>query len=559
MKKRYLITIFVLAFVLILPQFLLKGFIVGSDEVFHFNRFYDISQQIKDGNFQYFISMYGFQQSGRIVNALYGPLFAYFQGLLVLISKTWYHYQLISTFLIYILAGYSMYFFLAKAKINNWLAVGFSGFFMTTYTIQYWVNEQGFSAWGAAILPLCLIPLLDLCENQTLKPLPVAVAVAAMFQIHLLSCIFLVLIYAPFFISALIQSNNKLKLVNKLIIAILIFFLLTMNIWISMIDIYANNKLVAPFVNKNMQNNTITAKSVRWINTPVIFPYICIFFFSFALIRWRKLSDFLKIILVISGVLTFLSTNLIPWTKLSNLNNPILSILQFPFRLFIPAAVLIIIGLAILINDVSEKKVNKQRYLIIFLFVAFLQIVWQSTGIMIRWNDAAYHINPGVHSYVFSEDKKIDKKLYFSDDKSRILTVFQKTTPDYLPIYGKDNQDNYDSYGKQVVSQNEQFNKNIVDNNLVISWYGEKAGLKSIPIVKYARTRLILNGKELSDSDVKLTNIGVVSVKQKEGENKMLVTYTPPKFFTVILLTTMFLWSVIFIIWVIQKMVKWFN
>jgi uncharacterized membrane protein YfhO len=51
---------------------------------------------------------------------------------------------------------------------------------------------------------------------------------------------------------------------------------------------------------------------------------------------------------------------------------------------------------------------------------------------------------------------------------------------------------------------------------------------------------LILNGKELSDSDVKLTNIGVVSVKQKEGENKMLVTYTPPKFFTVILLTTIF-------------------
>ena len=87
----------------------------------------------------------------------------------------------------------------------------------------------------------------------------------------------------------------------------------------------------------------------------------------------------------------------------------------------------------------------------------------------------------------------------------------------------------------------------------------ENAGLKSIPIVKYARTRVILNGKELADSDVKLTNIGVVFVKQKEGENKMLVTYTPLKFFTVILLTTIFLWSLIFIIWVIQNMVKWFN
>ena len=97
---------------------------------------------------------------------------------------------------------------------------------------------------------------------------------------------------------------------------------------------------------------------------------------------------------------------------------------------------------------------------------------------MIRWNDATYQINPGVHSYLFSEDKKIDKKLYFSDDKSRILTVFQKSTPDYLPIYGKDNQDNYDSYGKQVVSQNEQFSKNIVDNNLVISLVREKCRTK---------------------------------------------------------------------------------
>ena len=58
--------------------------------------------------------------------------------------------------------------------------------------------NKGFLPGGLPYFPLCLIPLLDLCENQTLKPLPVAVAVAAMFQIHLLSCVFLVLIYAPF-------------------------------------------------------------------------------------------------------------------------------------------------------------------------------------------------------------------------------------------------------------------------------------------------------------------------------------------------------------------------
>ena len=51
MKKRYLITVFALAFVLILPQFVLKGFIVGSDEVFHFNRFMILVNKLKTVTF----------------------------------------------------------------------------------------------------------------------------------------------------------------------------------------------------------------------------------------------------------------------------------------------------------------------------------------------------------------------------------------------------------------------------------------------------------------------------------------------------------------------------
>lgn len=83
-----LLVIFCVSMLLLLPQLFGRGLILGSDAVFHFNRFYETSQQIKEGNYQYFLSIYGFQQSGRIVNALYGPFFAYFQGLLVLISRS---------------------------------------------------------------------------------------------------------------------------------------------------------------------------------------------------------------------------------------------------------------------------------------------------------------------------------------------------------------------------------------------------------------------------------------------------------------------------------------
>ncbi|WP_231496658.1 hypothetical protein [Enterococcus gallinarum] len=88
-----LLVIFCVSLLLLLPQLFGRGLILGSDAVFHFNRFYETSQQIKEGNYQYFLSIYGFQQSGRIVNALYGPFFAYFQGILVLISRSWFQYN----------------------------------------------------------------------------------------------------------------------------------------------------------------------------------------------------------------------------------------------------------------------------------------------------------------------------------------------------------------------------------------------------------------------------------------------------------------------------------
>lgn len=80
------IVIVLVAVLLLLPQLTSRGVIAGSDFLFHYNRFYETAMQIKTGNFSYFMSLYGFYSSGRIVNALYGPYFAYFQGILVLIN-----------------------------------------------------------------------------------------------------------------------------------------------------------------------------------------------------------------------------------------------------------------------------------------------------------------------------------------------------------------------------------------------------------------------------------------------------------------------------------------
>lgn len=65
---------------------------VGGDTFFHFSRFYDAAMQIENNNFSPFQTNYGFQQSGRVINALYGPGFAYLNGLILLMVKTWFNY-----------------------------------------------------------------------------------------------------------------------------------------------------------------------------------------------------------------------------------------------------------------------------------------------------------------------------------------------------------------------------------------------------------------------------------------------------------------------------------
>lgn len=52
--------------VLVLPQLISNIPIIGIDALFHFNRFYDIAEQIKHGQFNYFMSEYGYQHSGRL-------------------------------------------------------------------------------------------------------------------------------------------------------------------------------------------------------------------------------------------------------------------------------------------------------------------------------------------------------------------------------------------------------------------------------------------------------------------------------------------------------------
>ena len=184
--KKYVpyLTILLFAFLFVMPNILTHDLIIGADAPFHYNRFYDAAEQFANWDFHYFPSMYGFQQSGRIVNAIYGPLFAYFQGLIVLVSGSWFHYQILSNFILFVISGWSMLTLLNYVQVKKWVSIPISVLFMTTYSIQYWAINQGFTSWGTCFYPLCMIPLVDFVVHKKFPVLKVTFSIALMTQIH---------------------------------------------------------------------------------------------------------------------------------------------------------------------------------------------------------------------------------------------------------------------------------------------------------------------------------------------------------------------------------------
>ena len=64
-REKLWVSLIIIAFAVLLvtPQLFTRKVILGSDSIFHYNRFYEAAMQLKNGNFSYFLSLYGFQQS----------------------------------------------------------------------------------------------------------------------------------------------------------------------------------------------------------------------------------------------------------------------------------------------------------------------------------------------------------------------------------------------------------------------------------------------------------------------------------------------------------------
>lgn len=535
--------IMLVAFLLILPQIISKGVIVGSDFLFHYNRFYETAMQIKTGNFSYFISLYGFYSSGRIVNALYGPYFAYFQGLLVLISRNWYTYQLVSRFLLSAIAGFSMYQLTRRVAVKPKLSLAIAIFYMMTFSVQYWTFRQGFSSWGAAFMPWCMIPAIDFVKTKKVGVLRLALAVALMMQVHMLSCFLLIVSYLPFYLYGFIKSKEKKTIIIKGIQAVLLALLLTTNVWAALIDVGRHNNLVEPFINSKLYIMTVNQRSIQWLITPLPLLLLVLYQLYFSFRHWRHFDTLLR---VTTGAFFFflvLSSSIFPWYSINKLNLSFVNLIQFPFRFFVPATVLLLLAVALVLEryfDVKWSKLVTVGAILINLF-SLTQLTYLQQEKIAEYYTAKHPIKTKKHTFVWGNSEEV-RASFHSSDLYELLDLISKSTPDYLPAE-KSNKDNkYVLYEEFVIGHTDAFDKSQDGNALIFTWTADNSGKVNIPIAKYKDTELTLNGKNLSHTDYSLSGIGTPTVTQKIGKNTLKITYHIGVWFKALLIANVLTW-----------------
>ena len=491
LREKLWVSLIIIAFAVLLvtPQLFTRKVILGSDSIFHYNRFYEAAMQLKNGNLSYFLSLYGFQQSGRIVNALYGPFFAYLQGGLILISGTWFRYQIVSRVLLHILAESSMYALLKQCKVKTTIALSLGLLYATTFSIQYWTMRQGFSSWGAALLPFCFIPAIHYVFYQKVEPIRLALSMALIFQVHVLSALILVMMYLPFYLYTFVKSPiaKKKETLVQVGIAVILFLLLTVNVWLVLLYLRGTNHLLDPFINREIGKNGIDGTARYWLYTPISLMVLLILQFLYAVLNWKKFARWKKILHFIYFVFFFLSTGLFPWQYLVENGNTFAELIQFPFRFFVPATILLlaITGLTV------TRFVNWRKSIAVLLFafagVGLIQNMMDTTDRVKTAAQDGELISIVKHTYVEGDYQTISLTMNDSD-LSQFLNLVVKPTPDYVPIYGTiGKQNTYDLYYENIVT-NQKAEKLLEDGYLVLTWQaaeGEKQNLKTKPRATY--------------------------------------------------------------------------
>ena len=543
MNKRRCLPILVIAIiaaVMVLPQMITGGLILENDSIFHFNRIFDTYAQLKTHRLSYFQMNNSFQQSGRVINAVYRPGLSYILGFLLLICGSWVNFQVASLFLVFFIAGIGMYFLSKRIGADTMVAICASAIFMGSPYINAWGLSQQFTSWGMMLMPFVFVNGLDMIDvNKEVNVVSLAVSVAVVIQVHMLSAVLAVLALIPFFLIGLWYRTERINYCLRVGIASAIALVLSLNVFGMMGELFTGNNIIPPFPNMKMQDYTgtlslnvppITAVNIGVILSVILVVYVIVFMIL-------PKNRIITTVTIISVLFFILSSKLVPWTRLSTLIPSVTTFIQFPIRFLTVAETLMVAGLSYEFTVLKNKQNVVSSFASAFVTACAICAVLVCSG-QIYQESAAWYSNSPIQRTVnlnlaHKASAKDIRRAFASSDLSAGLNLVQKESPDYLPASKKMNAETYEhvhpyfQYRQEFINRNWMFNKRISGKRLITRWRQNSNGETTVPVVKYKNTKVILNGRTLNNADVRTSVIGSMMLKSKKGLNTLVTSYNP--------------------------------
>lgn len=534
-----------MAYLIMFPQFVSHGVILGTDSIFHFNRFYDAAKQIQQFNFSYFQSNYCFQQSGRIINAVYGPLFAYLNGAILGIVGTWYQYQIVTTFIVYILGGIGMYQLGIRVRSNHTIAVLCALIYMNIGWLPRWELAQNMNAWGAALAPYMVICGIRMIQDhqRPVNWLQLMTLMTVIIQIHMLSSLFFIVTLIPFFITGLILTINRKKMWRETLKAVGGTIILTANVWGALLMLNLHNNIAHP-ADFSLADNVL--RPSMFSSTRDYLIYAMWILFSLQLIY--VLATFKKsltntVLTILGSLILILSSSLIPWNTLQNIVPALGHTLQFPNRLTIIAYPLLLAGVGISAMTLGKRaqKIGLSNQLTTGILLLMVFLVFTPTTIDVYKRAARYDSEIVLNSFSaitrVSEDKAALRHSVHDLYPGQLLTMVEKRSPDYLPIPKKYMNQKYVrsyAYEGQIINEAHKYNHTVLSHGgLQLTWNADKAGKDRLPIITYKESVLTVNGQRLKH--YQRSSVGAPYIHQRKGKNTTTLYFKQPGWFTALL------------------------
>lgn len=538
----------VIATVLIWTELTNRSGLTLDDTAFHFHRFYDTYQQIHNHNFSYFQMNYGMGESGRIVNALYGPFFAYLMGGLLLFCSSWLRFQVLITYLIFLVGGLGIYRLSRKVKLSQFVSSVVTALFLTTGYIAYWPRSNAFNSWGAVLIPFVLIQGINLLNNhkKRFSWISLGVVMAIVAQIHLLSTFFSILALIPFFIYGLVLSENKRQMWIDVFKAVGLFVVLTANVWGAFLLLYPTNQMASPIDYSPVLtavNLSVAGTYTMWTSITEVTMLLFIIQLIYVIFNFK--SSKLNTFVTLEGIVfLYLSSNLFPWQFVKDTLPAVTGYLQFPNRFTVVAYPLLFLGIGLTITELMKDHGKK-----IGIIASALAIVVVLFNVRADFNEINNNItyNKGITS---NAQEMKEKGLAAYINKVEI------NSPDYLPVQKKIKSSDVTGMLMNMASQKNKFEQKAISNGrLQITWNEKKTNLTTLPVYIYKQSGLMVNNKKVTP---KLNEIGMPIVEAKKGKNTAVLSFKTPTWFTILLYVSILSWVVLIIYGVFRwvKIVK---